>query len=203
MLVIDPSEQPQNDYIQNNEMDGIFRNNNMPMYGAHNGNLIPRDVIQEDENERTQDSALIKITEEREDTKHASSNQDLNSQGSPLKNFQSMKEEDEEQKYNEDYEDDEEEPVPTKPFDVSMQKDQSVDQAEVLKMINNPVERPTTRNPRMQRNGGKSRESENRQNEGDLGNLDAKVSNSNDKKIKHEIQGNSGFQLPDDDSDED
>lgn len=202
MLVIDPSDQPQNDYGPINEMDGIFGHNKMPMYGAHNGNLIPRDVIQEDENERTQDSALIKITEEREETKQASSNQDINSQGSPMKNFKSMKEEDEEQKYDDDYDDDEE-PVPTKPFDNSLSKDQSVDQAEVLKMINNPVERPTTRNPRMQRNGEKSKEAENRQNEGELGDFEAKESNPNDKKIKQEIQGNSGFQLPDDDSDED
>ena len=203
MLVIDPSEQPQNDYGPINEMDGIFGHNNMPMYGAHNGNLIPRDVIQEDENERTQDSALIKITDEREETKQASSNQDVNSQSSPAKNFTNMKEDEEEQKYDDDYEDDDEEPVPTKPFDNSLPNEQPMDQAEVLKMISNPVERPTTRNPRMQRNGEKSKETENRQNEGDLGDLEAKESNSDDKKIKQEIQGNSGFQLPGDDSDED
>lgn len=71
MLVIDPSNQPANEYGQ---MDGMFGNGLRAPYHAHNdNNLVPRDVIVEDENERTQDSALIRITEEREDTKQGNS----------------------------------------------------------------------------------------------------------------------------------
>lgn len=74
MLVIDPSNEPVNEYGQMAEMDGIFGNGIRAPYHAHNdNNLVPRDVIVEDENERTQDSALIRITEEREDTKQGKS----------------------------------------------------------------------------------------------------------------------------------
>lgn len=71
MLVIDPSNDPNQEYAPTNEMDGGMFNHNMEApYHAHNdNNLVPRDVIVEDENERTQDSALIRITEEKEETK--------------------------------------------------------------------------------------------------------------------------------------
>ena len=68
MLVIDPNEDPNQDYAPMNEMGGPF-GNQPPFSGHGNGNLVPRDVIPEEENERTQDSALLKITEEREETK--------------------------------------------------------------------------------------------------------------------------------------
>lgn len=68
MLVIDPTGGPHQDYGPMNEMGGPF--GNQPSYAAHgDGNLVPKDVIPEEENERTQDSALLKITEEREETK--------------------------------------------------------------------------------------------------------------------------------------
>lgn len=171
MLVIDPNNDPNEDYAPSNEMEGMFGQSMQAPYHAHNdANLVPRDVIQEDENERTQDSALIKITEEREETKHASSNQDLNSQSSPQKSqiIKAQENNSDEEKYDEDYED--EEPIPTKPFENNTVKDEPINQEEYLKLINNPVDRPTTRNPRMQRKGDKSKDSEasNRHNEGDL-----------------------------------
>lgn len=84
----------------------------------------------------------------------------------------------EEDKYDDDnYED--EEPVPTKPFDNSMPAEAPVDQSEVLKMISNPVERPSTRNPRMQRNGERKKNTDNNYNEGSLGD----ISNSQNSKF--------------------
>lgn len=75
MLVIDPSNDPNQEYAPINEMEGMFGNGIQAAYHAHgDANLVPRDVIVEDENERTQDSALIRITEEREDTKQGKKN---------------------------------------------------------------------------------------------------------------------------------
>ena len=203
MLVIDPTNDPNQEYNPYNDGEGMFGQNVQAPYHAHNdANLVPRDVIPEDENERTQDSALIKITEEREDTKHASSNQDINSQSSPPQKTSQMEEHEdkneEENEYEDEYEDDyeDEEPVKTKPFENKQEENAQIDQEEYLKMMNKPVDRPHTRNPRMQRKGKESEEAENRHNEGSLGDIEQKEDSSTFKKIENEIKG--GFELPDD-----
>lgn len=200
MLVVDPENQPAEDYAPNNEMDGMFGNPQKAPYSAHgDANLVPRDVIPEEENERTQDSALIKITEEREDTKNLSSAQDPHSESSPVKYYEDNK--GEEQDYDEDYENDYEEEkdqVPTKPFDNGEQHSKPMTQEEVLKMINSPVERPTTRNPRMQRDGSKNKK-EHVQKEENLGDTGQEGNEPTTNQIQQDIKG--GFELPGDDSD--
>lgn len=247
MLVIDGADQPTDDYAPNEEMNGMFSNNNHPQYSAHNGNLIPRDVIPEDENERTQDSALIRITEEHEETRqvtilHSLIKQPILTFCSPGKRFHEINESpdkssqdkqdisdiqrknvsndnqnDEEQKYEDDYEEDDEEPVPTKPFENNDEDERQVDQAEYLKMLANtnsqsyptniiamedqPVDRPGTRNPRMQRKGESSKP-DNRQNEGSLGDVKKDETNPETNKIEAEINGKGDFGLPEDSSDD-
>jgi hypothetical protein len=210
MLVIDPTSDPNEDYAPSNDMEGMFGQNIQAPYHAHNdSNLVPRDVIQEDENERTQDSALIRITEEKEETKQASSYHDLQSQSSPPKSTHlkvNDNNSDDDDRYDDDDDEDEvdevdevdEEPISTKPFENKIVQDGPINQDEYLKMINNPVERPTTRNPRMQRKGDNSKDSEpsNRHNEGSLGDVDQKESSPHTKKLETEIKG--GFEFPDD-----
>lgn len=70
MLVIDPQDRPNDAYAPISEMDEIFEANKLAHFQYQNSkNLMPRDVIVEEENERTQDSALLRITEEKEETK--------------------------------------------------------------------------------------------------------------------------------------
>ena len=197
MLVIDPSNEPGEDYAPTNEMEGMFaQNRGSHFHGQNSKNLVPRDVIVEEENERTQDSALLRITEEREETKQGQSQKDLNSEASPPQKQLHTNDEDEqnEDKYEEDYED---EPVPTKPFDNRSAEEASSNQEDILKMINNPVERPTTRNPRMQRNEARSKKHENKGNES--GEFDKRPQDAESLKIQKEIGGHSNFELPDDD----
>lgn len=187
MLVIDPSNNPAEAYNQFNESEGMFGQNMNAPYHAHNDdNLIPRDVIPEDENERTQDSALIRITEERDDTRN--SNQDNQSQSLII-----PKTEDKDDNYEDDYED--EDPVPTKPFDDHQNEAAPVDQQEYLRLLQTPSDRPHTRNPRMQRDGSKTNESKSKPVE-NLGSFEEKQNNKESNKIEKEIKG--GFELPDD-----
>lgn len=144
MLVIDPTNDPESAYNPYQDVEGMFgQNMEAPYHARNDDNLIPRDVIPEDENERTQDSAMIKITEEREDTRN--SYMDNKSQSQTPNKPQEQEEDD----YEDDYEDDE--PVETKPFENNQEEATPVNQEEYLKMLQNPVDRPGTRNPRMQR----------------------------------------------------
>ena len=196
MLVIDPSNEPGEDYAPMNEMDGMFaQNRGGHFHGQNNKNLVPRDVIVEEENERTQDSALLRITEEREETKQGQSQKDLNSEASPPQK-QHTNEEDEHNgdNYEEDYED---EPVPTKPFENKSVEEASANQEDLLKMINNPADRPTTRNPRMQRSEARSKKHESKGHES--GEFDKRPQDVESLKIQKEIGGHSNFELPEDD----
>lgn len=129
----------------------------------------------------------------------------MNSEASPPQQFRKVKDDEEEddeneendENYDEEYE---EEPVPTKPFDGNKSQDPPNSQEDVLKMINNPVERPTTRNPRMQRKA--DRGSNQAQREEGLGDFGEFENNPESLKIKEEIKGVNGFELPGD-SDED
>lgn len=201
MLVIDPTSDPSQEYNPYNESEGMFGQNIEAPYHAHNdANLIPRDVIQEDENERTQDSALIKITEEREETKQShkgitsQSNLDAKSQITPPKIEENILEND---GYEDDYEEDE--PVPTKPFQNKTADEGPINQEEYLQMLSNPVNRPSTRNPRMQRDKSENKNKENRANEESLGDIGQKEENANLNKINEEIKG--GFTLSNDSED--
>lgn len=62
----------------------------------------------------------------------------------------------------------------------------------MLKMGNNPVDRPSTRNPRMQRNGERSQKSNH--NEGSLGETEQQELSPHSKKLQDEIKG--GFDFP-------
>lgn len=195
MLVIDPSNEPGAEYAPMSEMDGMFGRGGA-FHGQNNKNLVPRDVIVEEENERTQDSALLRITEEREETKQAQSQKDLNSDASPPKKQYQANEDDDQNddNYEDDYED---EPVPTKPFDNKQAEELSSNQEDILKMINNPVERPTTRNPRMQRNETRSKKHESKGDES--GEFDKQPQDAEALMMQKEIGGHSNFELPDDD----
>jgi len=201
MLVIDPSSEANNDYGPINEMEGPF-GQQRGKYTVHSdNNLVPRDVIPEEENERTQDSALLKITEEREETKKGSSTHDLNSESSPMKVYQDTKDDGSKnvyQDYEEDYEDDDEEPVPTKPFEKPKDFEETVSQEEVLHMINKPVERPTTRNPRMQRVSNRNEKDELSNKNESMGEMHRDEKDPESLKIQNEWKGGKGFELPSD-----
>lgn len=200
MLVIDPTNDPGAEYAPMSEMDGMFgRGAGAHFHSQNNKNLVPRDVIVEEENERTQDSALLRITEEREETKQAQSQKDLNSDASPPKTSFKVNEDDEQndENYEDDYED---EPVPTKPFNNKQAEEVASNQEDILKMINNPVERPTTRNPRMQRNETRSKKHESKGDES--GEFDQKPQNASALMAQKEIGGHSNFELPDDDDED-
>lgn len=208
MLVIDPNEEPNEDYSQPNEMDAAFMHKKAP-YSAHNdANLVPRDVIPEEENERTQDSAMLRITEEREETKKGSSNYDANSDASPLKgsdlnriNKQNSEKYKKQSNDDDEYEEDYEDPIETKPFQNTTEKEPT-NQEDILKMINQPVDRPTTRNPRMARGASRGQKLANDKHE-DMGDMHRDNEDPESLKINKEIKGNSGFQLPGDSDNDD
>jgi hypothetical protein len=202
MLVIDPNDLPNDDYNPENEMSGPFGLKSAPYHVHGDSNLVPRDVIPEEENERTQDSVMMRrITEEREDTKKGSSNQDIISENSPIK-FKNFKDsgigKEDEKEYDDDYEEDDDEPIQTKPFQNVEDSGEQIDQEKYLQMMNRPVERPTTRNPRMSRGASRGQKENDHNKDESMGEIHRDEKDPAAVKIQQEIKGKSGFELPDD-----
>lgn len=198
MLVIDPNDQNA-EYQQMDEMNGQFGPNDAPYHAHDDPNLVPRDVIPEEENERTQDSAMLnRITEERDDTRKGDSNYDMSSKSSPPKALGSGSKQNLKPNKNEDdYESDYEDPIETKPFE-NTANNEPVDQSDVLKMIAKPVDRPTTRNPRMASRGQSAKSHNRDESMGEMNHSDIK-DDPESSKIDQEIKGDGfGFELPGD-----
>lgn len=139
----------QQDFGYNNEYQDDDPDNNYRQMQAEGNyhNMNPRDVIEEEENERTQESFVNKTTEGKDTAKGSSKR--IETKANHSEHFEHN---DDEDNYEDDYE---EEPVPTKPFDNSFSEKIPVNQEDILKAASGPIERPTTRNPRMQRRAEK------------------------------------------------
>ena len=124
---------------------------------------------------------------------------DINNVNEEVRETQEHKENDEDEEYEEEYEN----PIETKPFENTANQEPS-NQEDVLKMINNPVERPTTRNPRMATRGGsRGNQDLDKSKSESMGEMHRKVDNDPESlKIEQEIKGGAGFALPNDSDDD-